>query len=177
MHDAVCAEKSSSARFMSIPNAESAVQRRKTIPEKPNYSLNLWSIMKNCVGRDLTKIPMPVRLISFTNRVLCACFIFPVFYIYRIFIYILSMFLAKMFLKSSYVVFTRVHCIERFPSQGLWLCLWELWHSVINTIHKCHNSHKHSQSPLTSAFQSWGKKLHPFFKDLTVGTELWALLS
>ena len=75
MHDAVCAEKSSSARFMSIPNGESAVQRRKTIPEKPNYSLNLWSIMKNCVGRDLTKIPMPVRLISFTNRVLCARFI------------------------------------------------------------------------------------------------------
>jgi len=35
-------------------------QRRKVIPEKPNYSLNLWGIMKNCVGRDLTKIPMPV---------------------------------------------------------------------------------------------------------------------
>lgn len=36
------------------------LQRRSTIPEKPNYSLNLWSIMKNCVGRDLSKIPMPV---------------------------------------------------------------------------------------------------------------------
>ena len=36
--------------------------RRKVIPEKPNYSVNLWSIMKNCVGRDLSKIPMPVRL-------------------------------------------------------------------------------------------------------------------
>ena len=53
----------------------------------------------------------------FYQRALCACFIFTVFYIYRIFIYILSMFLAKMFLKSSCVVFTRVHCIERFPSQ------------------------------------------------------------
>ena len=35
--------------------------------------------------------------------------------------------------------------------RGLWLCLWELWHSVINTtqqvvlITECHNSHKHSQ--------------------------------
>ena len=34
--------------------------RRKAIPEKPNYSLNLWSIMKNCIGKELTKIPMPV---------------------------------------------------------------------------------------------------------------------
>lgn len=38
----------------------SKMQRRRTIAEKPNYSLNLWSIMKNCVGRDLSKIPMPV---------------------------------------------------------------------------------------------------------------------
>ena len=34
--------------------------RRTAIPEKPNYSLNLWSIMKNCIGKELTKIPMPV---------------------------------------------------------------------------------------------------------------------
>ena len=37
-------------------------QRRKYIPEKPNYSINLWSIMKNCIGKELTKIPMPVSL-------------------------------------------------------------------------------------------------------------------
>lgn len=35
-------------------------QRRSRIPDKPNYSLNLWSIMKNCIGKDLSKIPMPV---------------------------------------------------------------------------------------------------------------------
>uniref|UniRef100_A0A646QFV7 Oxysterol-binding protein n=1 Tax=Hemiscolopendra marginata TaxID=943146 RepID=A0A646QFV7_9MYRI len=35
--------------------------RRKAIPTKPNYSINLWSIMKNCIGKDLTKIPMPVN--------------------------------------------------------------------------------------------------------------------
>lgn len=34
--------------------------RRSRIPDKPNYSLNLWSIMKNCIGKDLSKIPMPV---------------------------------------------------------------------------------------------------------------------
>ncbi|XP_076020167.1 oxysterol-binding protein 2 [Genypterus blacodes] len=35
--------------------------RRSHIPDKPNYSLNLWSIMKNCIGKDLSKIPMPVN--------------------------------------------------------------------------------------------------------------------
>uniref|UniRef100_A0A3Q3B3M5 Oxysterol binding protein 2 n=1 Tax=Kryptolebias marmoratus TaxID=37003 RepID=A0A3Q3B3M5_KRYMA len=34
-------------------------QRRTRIPDKPNYSLNLWSIMKNCIGKELSKIPMP----------------------------------------------------------------------------------------------------------------------
>ncbi|TEA23505.1 hypothetical protein DBR06_SOUSAS910195 [Sousa chinensis] len=37
------------------------VKRRVRIPDKPNYSLNLWSIMKNCIGRELSKIPMPVN--------------------------------------------------------------------------------------------------------------------
>lgn len=36
-------------------------QRRTTVPEKPNYPLNLWNIMKNCIGKDLSKIPMPVN--------------------------------------------------------------------------------------------------------------------
>ncbi|CAE1277747.1 OSBP [Acanthosepion pharaonis] len=35
--------------------------RRKAILERPNYSLNLWSIMKNCIGKELSKIPMPVN--------------------------------------------------------------------------------------------------------------------
>uniref|UniRef100_A0A671RSA4 Oxysterol-binding protein n=1 Tax=Sinocyclocheilus anshuiensis TaxID=1608454 RepID=A0A671RSA4_9TELE len=35
--------------------------RRCRIPDKPNYSLNLWSIMKNCIGKELSKIPMPVN--------------------------------------------------------------------------------------------------------------------
>ncbi|XP_063051861.1 oxysterol-binding protein 2-like isoform X2 [Engraulis encrasicolus] len=36
-------------------------RRRSHIPDKPNYSLNLWSIMKTCIGKELSKIPMPVN--------------------------------------------------------------------------------------------------------------------
>ncbi|XP_037673055.1 oxysterol-binding protein 2 isoform X2 [Choloepus didactylus] len=43
------------------PGRPSKVKRRMRIPDKPNYSLNLWSIMKNCIGRELSKIPMPVN--------------------------------------------------------------------------------------------------------------------
>lgn len=35
--------------------------RRMRVPDKPNYPLNLWSIIKNCIGKDLSKIPMPVN--------------------------------------------------------------------------------------------------------------------
>ncbi|XP_053442824.1 oxysterol-binding protein 2 isoform X6 [Nycticebus coucang] len=44
-----------------IPKGSSKVKRRVRIPNKPNYSLNLWSIMKNCIGRELSRIPMPVN--------------------------------------------------------------------------------------------------------------------
>ncbi|KAL7062179.1 hypothetical protein AAHC03_01288 [Spirometra sp. Aus1] len=37
------------------------IKRRTTIPPKPNISLNLWSILKNCIGKELTKIAMPVN--------------------------------------------------------------------------------------------------------------------
>ena len=36
-------------------------QRRTKVPEKPNISFSLWSIMKNCIGKDLSKIPVPVN--------------------------------------------------------------------------------------------------------------------
>ncbi|BFZ04680.1 hypothetical protein BsWGS_07718 [Bradybaena similaris] len=36
-------------------------KRRKRIPDKPNISLNLWSFMKNAIGKELSKIPMPVN--------------------------------------------------------------------------------------------------------------------
>lgn len=41
--------------------SEGKRQRRTRVPDKPNYPLNLWSIMKNCIGKDLSKIPMPVN--------------------------------------------------------------------------------------------------------------------
>lgn len=37
------------------------VKRRTRIPDKPEYNLNLWSILKSFIGRDLTKIPLPVN--------------------------------------------------------------------------------------------------------------------
>jgi hypothetical protein len=42
-------------------NAVSKQKRRTRVPDKPNYPLNLWSIMKNCIGKELSKIPMPVN--------------------------------------------------------------------------------------------------------------------
>lgn len=36
-------------------------KRRTRVPDKPNYPLNLWSIMKNSIGKELSKIPMPVN--------------------------------------------------------------------------------------------------------------------
>ncbi|TPP50551.1 Oxysterol-binding protein 1 [Fasciola gigantica] len=44
-----------------VPTRSLSRPRRTTIPPRPNYSLNLWSIMKNCIGKELTKIPMPVN--------------------------------------------------------------------------------------------------------------------
>nr|XP_022904698.1 oxysterol-binding protein 1 isoform X1 [Onthophagus taurus] len=35
--------------------------RRNRVPDKPNYPISLWSIVKNCIGKDLTKIPIPVN--------------------------------------------------------------------------------------------------------------------
>ena len=46
-------------------------ERRKRIPDKPDISFSLWSIMKNCIGKDLSKIPIPVNFsepISFLQR-------------------------------------------------------------------------------------------------------------
>lgn len=37
------------------------IVRRTRIPDKPNYNLNLWSILKSLIGKDLTKIPLPVN--------------------------------------------------------------------------------------------------------------------
>lgn len=64
-------QKAPSSPANSRPQSRVPKQRRKTIPDKPNYSINLWSIMKNCIGKELSKIPMPVNFsepISFLQR-------------------------------------------------------------------------------------------------------------
>ena len=46
-------------------------QRRNRIPDKPDISFSLWGIMKNCIGKDLSKIPVPVNFsepLSFLQR-------------------------------------------------------------------------------------------------------------
>ncbi|CAD5215316.1 unnamed protein product [Bursaphelenchus okinawaensis] len=60
-----------SSGFVSMTNDEGAVtpfafpksikSRRSIVPTRPQCSVNLWSIMKNCIGKELTKIPMPVN--------------------------------------------------------------------------------------------------------------------
>ncbi|XP_062865147.1 oxysterol-binding protein 1 isoform X2 [Trichomycterus rosablanca] len=57
-------DEQSSASTLESPQSQEVVpvrKRRTRIQDKPNYSLNLWSIMKNCIGKELSKIPMPVN--------------------------------------------------------------------------------------------------------------------
>jgi hypothetical protein len=61
---ATCAKKqltSSDLSLVAKPRAGPPRRRRTQITTRPNYSLNLWSIMKNCIGKDLSKIPIPVN--------------------------------------------------------------------------------------------------------------------
>lgn len=53
-----------------VVDGKARVYRRR-IPDRPNANLNLWSIMKNCIGKELSKIPMPVNFnepLSMTQR-------------------------------------------------------------------------------------------------------------
>eukprot|EP00049_Salpingoeca_infusionum_P026955 m.29196 g.29196 ORF g.29196 m.29196 type:complete len:780 (-) comp9142_c0_seq2:287-2626(-) len=50
-----------------------AFKPRRSIPDRPSKNVSLWGIMKNCIGKDLSRIPMPVNFnepISLTQRVL-----------------------------------------------------------------------------------------------------------
>ncbi|VDN52401.1 unnamed protein product [Dracunculus medinensis] len=53
-------------------NTNTMRKRRTKIPERPQVSLNLWSIMRNCIGKELSKIPMPVNFnepLTFLQRI------------------------------------------------------------------------------------------------------------
>lgn len=54
-------QQSSSVKSNGVAKRAVQRQRRTSIPVRPNHSLNLWSFMKNCIGKELTKIPMPVN--------------------------------------------------------------------------------------------------------------------
>ncbi|XP_065893633.1 oxysterol-binding protein 1-like [Dysidea avara] len=54
------------------PCQPTITNRRTTIPPRPNIRLNLWSLMKNSIGKDLSKIPLPVNFnepLSFLQRI------------------------------------------------------------------------------------------------------------
>ena len=52
----------SNQNAVGTPSGQKSIKKRRLrVPEKPNYPLNLWSIIKNCIGKDLSKIPMPVN--------------------------------------------------------------------------------------------------------------------
>lgn len=51
-----------SPSFLENASVPTLAVRRTTIPPKPSHKLNLWSVMKNCIGKDLSKIPMPVSM-------------------------------------------------------------------------------------------------------------------
>ncbi|CAH8839050.1 unnamed protein product [Trichobilharzia szidati] len=53
------------------PNEGVVRKRRTSIPVSPKIALNLWGIIKNAIGKDLTKIPIPVNFnepLSFLQR-------------------------------------------------------------------------------------------------------------
>ena len=47
--------------------------RRTNIPPRPNKGINLWSLMKNCIGKDLSKIPLPVCACVCVPMCVCVC--------------------------------------------------------------------------------------------------------
>lgn len=62
----------SEAHILESTSSLAHQQRRSRIPDKPTHSLSLWSIMRNCIGKELSKIPMPVNFnepLSFLQRI------------------------------------------------------------------------------------------------------------
>lgn len=58
----------------SLENSEEVVevkQRRTQVPIKPDKPMSLWSLIKSAIGKDLTKLPLPVNFsepLSFLQR-------------------------------------------------------------------------------------------------------------
>ena len=74
------AEETTNAAVATAPEmAPAAVvswRARRRIPDRPKKKMSLWSVMKSCIGKDLSKIPMPVHFnepVSFTQRLVEDC--------------------------------------------------------------------------------------------------------
>lgn len=50
------------------PTIKTTVKRRTSIPNRLQDSISLWSIMRNSIGKDLSRIAIPVRTISQSDR-------------------------------------------------------------------------------------------------------------
>ncbi|CAH8609133.1 unnamed protein product [Dicrocoelium dendriticum] len=53
------------------PSCQITRKRRTSVKPSPKIALNLWSVLKNAIGKDITKIPLPVNFnepISFLQR-------------------------------------------------------------------------------------------------------------
>lgn len=59
--DASSSSGAASASPGAAQKKKSLRERRVRIPDKPNISISLWGIVKNSIGKDLTKIPVPVN--------------------------------------------------------------------------------------------------------------------
>lgn len=52
-----------SLSFFEAPLPAKTEYRTSILP-KPSHKLSLWTVMKNCIGKDLSKIPMPVSFLD-----------------------------------------------------------------------------------------------------------------
>jgi hypothetical protein len=46
---------------VAVPSRAGGQARRTRIPNRPDVSMSLWGIIKNAIGKDLTKLPLPVN--------------------------------------------------------------------------------------------------------------------
>lgn len=66
--------KSSISSLASLISSEEVVEvkeRRTQVPIKPDKPMSLWSLIKSAIGKDLTKLPLPVNFsepLSFLQR-------------------------------------------------------------------------------------------------------------
>uniref|UniRef100_H2VB97 Oxysterol-binding protein-related protein 3 n=1 Tax=Takifugu rubripes TaxID=31033 RepID=H2VB97_TAKRU len=58
-----CSNEGNSERQNSVSGAVTLVRRRSTLPSpRPSSSVSLWNILRNNIGKDLSKVAMPVQL-------------------------------------------------------------------------------------------------------------------